>query len=168
MPNLENETKLTPTQWPGLPEDKPVYANYTEALLVGYRYYDQFQINFTTGFPFGHGLSYTRFEYSDLTVSADVITIIVKNAGRVSGSEVAQLYLGYPEQVGEPPKVLRGFNKTKLMLPGESVTVSFQLDAAATSVWDVETHGWVSVKGEFQVFVGSSSRDIRAASTLDL
>merc|ERR1712232_1080483 len=70
FPNVENETEFAPSQWPGLPEDDPETASYSEGLLVGYRYYDAKGVQFSTGFPFGHGLSYTKFEYSNLSIAA--------------------------------------------------------------------------------------------------
>merc|ERR1712224_323150 len=106
FPNQENETQITPGQWPGLgnsglPDPQnPAYAFYTEQMLVGYRYYDAHKINFTTGFPFGHGLSYTKFTYSNLTVSGTQfavgtptqikVSFTVQNVGKVAGAEVAQ------------------------------------------------------------------------------
>jgi beta-glucosidase len=163
FPNAENETALTPAQWPGLPDpNSPVYANYTEGLLVGYRYYDAHNISFSTGFPFGHGLSYTSFAYSNLAVAADgkSVTADIKNTGAVAGAEVAQMYLGFPRSAGEPPKVLRGFEKVALAA-GETKTATFPLDAQSTSIWDASAHDWAQVHGDFTVLVGSSSRDIR-------
>jgi len=165
MPNKENETALSPAQWPGLPNPaNPAYANYTEGLFVGYRYYDAHKIAFTAGFPFGHGLSYTTFEYANLRITKDQsIVFDLRNTGKVAGAEVAQLYLGFPSAAAEPPKVLKGFKKVSLK-PGESYSVSFALDAADLSVWSETTHGWTEVKGSFDVYVGASSRDIRLTS----
>eukprot|EP00322_Chrysochromulina_rotalis_P022865 CAMPEP_0115860822 /NCGR_PEP_ID=MMETSP0287-20121206/17328_1 /TAXON_ID=412157 /ORGANISM="Chrysochromulina rotalis, Strain UIO044" /LENGTH=630 /DNA_ID=CAMNT_0003315163 /DNA_START=69 /DNA_END=1961 /DNA_ORIENTATION=+ len=167
MPNIENETAFSPAQWPGLPDPaKPEYANYTEGLLVGYRYYDAHAIAFSTGFPFGHGLSYTSFVYSNLRVMGSpkfgntTVVLELQNTGGVAGAEVAQLYVGFPATAGEPPKVLKGFRKVALE-PNETLTVTFALRAEDLSVWSVPKHSWEEVKGEIALFVGASSRDIR-------
>lgn len=167
MPNKENETAFAPAQWPGLPDpSKPVYANYTEGLLVGYRYYDAHKIAFTTGFPFGHGLSFTTFGYSNLRISSDrTVAFDLQNTGAVAGAEVPQLYLGFPKEAASPPKVLRGFTKVPLK-PGEKYTVTFALGAEELSVWSVASHGWKEVTGVFDVFVGASSRDLRLTAKL--
>ena len=118
-------------------------------------------------FPFGHGLSYTTFTYSDLTADAAAgsVSFTLKNTGSRVGAEVPQLYLGYPASAGEPPKVLRGFQKVELQ-PGSSTTVTFLLNKYATSLWDVNVHNWAKVSGTFNVFVGSSSEDIRLMGTM--
>eukprot|EP00326_Haptolina_ericina_P018660 CAMPEP_0181186720 /NCGR_PEP_ID=MMETSP1096-20121128/10183_1 /TAXON_ID=156174 ORGANISM="Chrysochromulina ericina, Strain CCMP281" /NCGR_SAMPLE_ID=MMETSP1096 /ASSEMBLY_ACC=CAM_ASM_000453 /LENGTH=221 /DNA_ID=CAMNT_0023275633 /DNA_START=29 /DNA_END=695 /DNA_ORIENTATION=- len=174
MPNKENETAFTPAQWPGLPDpSNPTYANYTEGLHVGYRYYDAHKIPFTTGFPFGHGLSYTTFSYTKLNVYANrgvpyshTVAFEVSNTGAVPGAEIPQLYLGFPLSAGEPPKVLRGFTKVFLK-PGETRTVTFSVSSAETSVWSEVSHGWTPVEGLFNVSIGASSRDIRLVGTLN-
>jgi beta-glucosidase len=168
MPNKENEQDFTDEQWPGLPDPgTPIYANYTEKLLVGYRYYDAKKIDFTTGFPFGHGLSYTSFKYSDVKATSTSISATVVNTGKVSGSEVAQMYLGFPEEAGEPPKQLKGFKKV-MLAPGASATVEFPLTEWSTAIWDVSSHGWKPVKGEFDVWVGTSSRELPLTTKLTM
>lgn len=178
FPNRENETELAPSQWPGLPENNPTEETYSEELLVGYRYYDAKGIEFTTGFPFGHGLSYTKFEYSDLYVFHDclgeacdlgrplfeTVSFTVKNVGQVAGAEVAQLYLGFPKEAGEPPLQLKGFKKTKALEPGQEERVEIYLNPARdAAIWDARAHDWALVPGLFDVKVGASSRDIRLA-----
>ena len=179
MPNKENETQFSPAQWPGLPNPAmPEYANYSEKLLVGYRYYDYHDIAFDTGFPFGHGLSYTTFKYSMLSGldepifqatheagaagAAYNVSVSVKNTGAVAGAEVAQLYMAYPAVAGEPPKVLRRFAKIQLEAEVEAtVTFSPPLAKQDFSIWDEASHGWKCVPGDYTFHVGSSSRDIR-------
>lgn len=156
MPNKENETNMTPEQWPGV-DGKSVYS---EGLYVGYRYYDEHKINFTTGFPFGHGLSYTTFAYSSLSITGRNVSITVKNAGKVSGYEVVQLYLGFPKEAGEPPQQLKGFTRVFMEAGAESV-VRFALSLRDTSVYDMSAHHWQPVHGVFSIKVGASSRDIR-------
>lgn len=169
MPNRENETNFSPSQWPGGPNPGvPNYANYSEKLLVGYRYYDQHSIEFTTGFPFGHGLSYTTFAYSSLKVDVgSTISFTLKNTGTSAGAEIPQLYLGYPDSAGEPPKNLRGFAKITLA-PGAETSVSMALKPTDTQVWSEDTHSWQAVTGTFKVFVGASSRDIRLTGSMSL
>ncbi|KAJ7728884.1 glycoside hydrolase family 3 protein [Mycena metata] len=146
---------------PGFPLGFPV-VNYTEKLLVDYRYMDA--NNITPRFEFGFGLSYTTFAYSDLAISSSdtsqMISFTVKNNGTVAGTEIPQLYLGYPHSAGEPPKVLRGFDDI-LLGPGASQQVVMTLAQREMSIWDTPTQSWVRPSGTFSVFVGASSRDIR-------
>jgi len=170
FPSAENQTKLTPHQWPGWPDPRnPTYANYSEGLLVGYRYYDAHGI--APAYPFGHGLSYAGpFGYSALHVDAATgaykISMTLTNTGGVRGAEVAQLYLAFPSSANEPPKVLRRFQKVELA-PGESATVTFAplVPADDLAIWDEDAHAYRTVNGEFGVLVGASSRDIRLKAT---
>jgi len=168
FPNKENEVGFTEAQWPGLPADDPAYAYYSEKLLVGYRHYDAHNLTFTTGFPFGHGLSYTAFSYSGLAIEGSgtegagpTVSFDVNNTGQSAGAEVAQLYLAFPPSAGEPPLQLKGFRKTRVLSPGESQRIALTLRARDLSIWDNGTHGWAKVEGLFGVHVGSSSRDLR-------
>jgi beta-glucosidase len=138
---------------------------YREGVNVGYRYYDA--TSETPLFPFGYGLSYTSFGFSDLNVtpqqinngtSGPLVTVSarVTNTGRVAGSEVAQLYVGDPAAAGEPPRQLKGFQKVTLG-PGESATVHFTLGGHDLAYWDNAANGWVVADGRYQVYVGDSS-----------
>lgn len=161
MPNKENEVELSIEQWPGLPDpSNPEYAIYTEQLLVGYRYYEEHEIQFTTGFPFGHGLSYTKFEYSDLKVNGMVVSFDLENTGGVDGSEVAQLYLGFPAAAGEPPIQLKSFQKV-FVKSGAKTNVQMTLTKRDVSIWSAVEHKFIVFKGDFKVNVGASSRDLR-------
>ena len=140
---------------------------YTEGLLVGYRWFDTKQI--APLFPFGHGLSYTRFAYSGLRLvpGADakgpVVTarFEVTNVGARAGGEVAQLYVHQAKpSLPRPFQELKGFRKVFLE-PGKTQTVSIPLDRSAFAFFDPAKQGWLSEKGSFTVLVGSSSRDIR-------
>jgi beta-glucosidase len=143
-------------------------VRYSEGLAVGYRWYDQEKIE--PLFPFGFGLSYTRFEYSGLAVkpAADGldVTFTVRNAGRVRGSEVAQVYLGAPERppVPTPPRALVAFARVELEA-GASRPLTLRIPARAFSYWSVEKHGWTPTPGERAVSVGASSRDLRLSLT---
>ncbi len=126
-------------------------------------------------FPFGHGLSYTTFEYSDLKVTKSVrpgeaveISFTVKNTGPVAGKETAQVYLGDAQcSVPRPPKELKAFEKVSLR-PGESARLAFSLGTRALSFYDPVRAAWIAEAGEFEVLVGSSSRDIRLTGKFDL
>jgi len=154
----------TPEQYPGIDNE----SEYSEKLLVGYKWYDT--IGVEPLFPFGYGLSYTSFSYSNLLIQDSSvletvrISVDVGNVGKSLGSEVVQLYIGFPSKTGEPLKLLRGFHKVSLV-PGTSKTVSFSLWPRDLSFWDVTTHGWTVERGEYRVFVGSSSRDIHLIGT---
>lgn len=127
-------------------------------------------------FPFGHGLSYTKFEYSGLELSADTIktggradiSVNITNAGNRAGDEVAQLYVHQEtSSVKVPVKELRGFQRISLQ-PGETKTVTFTLPAEKLALWDVTTHGFVVEPGKFDVLVGASSADIRAQGQIEV
>ena len=148
-----------PDEYPG---DAKV-ANFDEGLLVGYRWYDA--KNQTPLFPFGHGLSYTTFKYSELKIGGGpgtpkTVAVKVANTGARDGAEVVQLYLGYPAAAGEPPRQLKGFEKVWLK-PGEKKTVTLALSEDTLAIWDDATHHPRVVPGAYAVNVGSSSRDIR-------
>jgi beta-glucosidase len=157
----------TPWQFPGT----NLTVLYSERLLMGYRWYDA--SNVVPRFPFGHGLSYTTFGYSNLTVSAvspaGQVTIgcDVWNSGARTGAEVLQLYLGFPTNCGEPPRQLRGFTRLQLS-PGQAGHATFRLFWEDLAAWDVETHRWKVPLGAFQVYVGASSRDIRLTGSFNV
>ena len=147
-------------------------ADYREGVFVGYRYYDKKRMD--VAFPFGHGLSYTTFAFSDLRLSADhitdkdTLTVTVKatNTGARAGKTVVQLYVGDREStVLRPVRELKGFEKVELA-PGESKDVTFTLDKRAFAYWNEELHDWHVETGEFVIEVGQSSRAIDVAATV--
>lgn len=147
---------------PGLQESflatlPPFDINYTEALKVGYKWFDA--ENKQPLFPFGYGLSYTSFAYSGLSATPDRVTFSVRNTGKRTGAEIAQLYVGLPASAQEPPRRLVAWEKVQLA-PGESKTVSLALDPWLLSVFNVEKDRWELVPGDYKVYVGRSSRDI--------
>jgi len=138
-------------------------TNYSEGVLVGYRWYDA--KNQTPLFPFGFGLSYTTFQYGSAKVdhkAGDDATVSVRvtNSGKRKGSEVVQLYLEFPPEAGEAPRQLKGFGRVELN-PGESKTVTMALNKDSLPAWDEGSHGWKVYPGKYTVDVGASSRDIR-------
>ena len=156
-----------PTTIPRRFEDNPTIDNYpgttdvsyAEGVFVGYRHYDANGVQ--PLYPFGHGLSYTTFDYGDLTVDGETLSIDVTNTGARDGKEVVQLYVADVESsVPRPPKELKRFAKVSLA-PGETETVRFVLDSRAFAFWK---DGWVVEPGEFELLCGSSSGDIRATT----
>ncbi len=150
----------TPAQWPGARNAQD--AEFSEALDVGYRWYDTNHI--TPLFPFGFGLSYTRFSYQHLRIARDrsryTVSFTLKNTGAVAGSEVPQLYVDDPRIAGEPPKQLKGYQRVFLR-PHRSTRVTFALDARSFSYWDTPTAKWKVATGLYRILIGASSRDIR-------
>lgn len=161
------------------PNDTDPQCDYTEGVYLDYRYFDEKDI--TPRYEFGYGLTYTTFDFDQLEINstglnaaldsnADLWTIVttvdstVTNTGPVAGAEVAQLYMGIPDS---PPKQLRGFEKVHLE-PGESTTVRFELTRRDLSVWDVASQQWKIQDGNYTVFVGASSRDVRMTGTIQV
>mgnify|MGYP002801512656 CR=1 FL=1 len=133
---------------------------------MGYRYYDTAQTK--VRYPFGHGLSYTQFSYSDLEVTESQGSFTLKNTGGCRGAEVAQVYVACQNgTVFHPAKELKGFAKVELA-DGESRRVTISLDDKAFRYWNVKTNAWEKEGGVYQILVGSSSRDIRLKGDLSV
>lgn len=163
------QTDVCADQWfPGTGRQ----VQYREGLYVGYRYFDS--VDAAVLFPFGHGLSYTRFEYANLTLSQQTfeqgdelsISLDVTNSGEVAGSEIVQLYVSAAQSsVHRPRQELRAFAKLALG-PGATGRVSLALDDSAFAVFDTAAQAWVVEAGEFEIRIGASSRDIRLRQRL--
>ena len=161
--------KLTET-WPLFYEDvisKDTFGKknteYREGIYVGYRYYDKAKKS--VRYPFGHGLSYTTFAYSDLIVRDRKVSVQVKNTGAVSGAEVVQLYIAAPKGgIFCPVRELKGFERVELK-PGESKTVEFTLDDRSFAIW---SEGWKIPGGTYTVQIGASSRDIHLEQSIEI
>ena len=150
-------------QYPGIPREGEdiIDEYYTEGVLVGYRWYDTKEVK--PMFAFGHGLSYTTFEYGEASMRGRKVSVSVRNTGEVAGAEVVQLYISDPESsVERPAKELKGFKKVFLQ-PGESKTITFEIPDSALSFFDAEQHKWVLEPGEFIAHIGSASDDIRTS-----
>lgn len=153
----------------------PVYnVEYKESIFVGYRWYEQKQIE--PLYPFGHGLSYTSFEYSDLRIVNEkfteaeglTITFAIKNTSNRKGLETAQIYIGDPESsLPRPIKELKGFQKIELN-PGEIKIVTLKLNWKDFAFWNSTLKKWTAEQGKFIIFVGASSRDIRLTKEVEL
>lgn len=176
-----NPSGKLPVTFPQRLQDNPAYlyysagrdAYYGEGVFVGYRYYDKRGVE--PLFPFGHGLSYTSFEYSRLQVPANAatghpveVTIDVKNTGRRAGQETVQLYVAdeATRDVVRPVRELKAFQKVSLA-PGASRTLSFALTSRDFSYYDAHQHAWTVSPGRYRIEVGSSSRDIRQSHELE-
>jgi beta-glucosidase len=167
-------------------------CNFTEGTYIDYRYFDA--QNISVRYPFGHGLSYTTFEYgeaktqikdkkalsskfptgklvpggqSDLWDEIIEIKSTVKNTGGRTGSEVAQLYVAFPDSAKQPERILRGFNKVEVT-PGRTVEVTFKLRRRDLSYWDTEAQKWAIASGSYKFSVGSSSRDLHGSVSLTI
>ncbi|KAK8113188.1 beta-glucosidase [Apiospora sp. TS-2023a] len=150
---------------------------YSEGLYVGYRAYDASGVE--PLFPFGHGLTYSNFALSGIAAAAwdgdssknktgvVSVTATLENEGRVDARQVVQLYVGYPEQAHEPPKLLKGFEKVALGA-GESAMVDLRVDTNDLKVWDAEADGWVFVNGTYDFMLGFSAGDILLHQELSL
>lgn len=136
-------------------------TEYREGIYVGYRYYDK--AGKAVRYPFGHGLSYTSFAYSNLQVADRTVAVSVTNNGTVPGAEVVQLYIASPlDGLARPEKELKGFTRVELQ-PGESRTVSFELNDRSFAVW---AGRWKIPAGTYGILVGASSREIRLQTEL--
>jgi beta-glucosidase len=173
----------TPVTFPRRIEDSTAYGNYpgenlhveyAEGIFVGYRGFDR--RNVEPLFPFGHGLSYTMFEYSGLNVSGPTVkaggtvevSLRIRNSGSRAGTDVVQLYLRDVESsLPRPPKELKGFQRVSLD-PGQARTLTFTLDGSDMAFFDPAKGDWVAEAGTFEVLVGASSRDIRLQGAFEL
>ncbi len=156
-------------------EDNPSYLNYpgdgdvcsyAEDIYIGYRFYEK--KNMAVRFPFGHGLSYTSFEYTNLTVSKDNVTLTVKNTGKTAGFETVQVYVGADApRVHMPKKILAGFKKVWLDA-GEEKTVEISVNERSFTYWEASEHRFVTEGGSYTIYVGSSSADIRCEEKINV
>lgn len=148
------------------------YTDYEEDIYVGYRYFDTFHKN--VSYPFGYGLSYTQFSYSQPEIKFEngsyVLTLQVKNVGKASGKEVVQLYVSAPSNASltKPEKELKDFTKTGELKPGESQTVTLKVAVSDLASYDEAHHSWLVDEGEYQFKISASSRDIRASVSAEV
>jgi beta-glucosidase len=178
-----NPSGKLPTTFPIRLEDNPAYINYPgengkvrygEGIFVGYRYYDKKDV--APLFPFGHGLSYTKFKYGNVRLSSKKISanekltvkVDITNAGKVAGKEIVQLYVhDVKSTFARPEKELKAFEKIELK-PKQTKTVTFVLDREAFWYFNDAKNTWDTEAGEFEILVGASSRDIRSREIFTL
>lgn len=148
------------------------YTNYEEDIFVGYRYYDTF--NKEVSYPFGYGLSYTTFKYSNPKITENngvyTITVDVTNTGSFEGKEVVQLYVSAPKSndMAKPEKELKDFAKTQNLKPGEKTTISLNVSATDLASYNETTHSWIVDAGQYQFKIGASSKDIKASLDVNI
>ncbi len=142
------------------------YTNYEEDVFVGYRYFDSFGKQ--VSYPFGYGLSYTTFDYTNPSIKVDngVYTVIVdvKNTGSFAGKEVVQLYVTAPNnaKMNKPEKELKAFAKTKELKPGETIAITLTVKADDLASYDEASSSWIVDSGSYKFLIGASSSDVKA------
>ena len=143
-------------------------VNYNEGLKVGYKWFDA--EHKPVLFPFGFGLSYTRYQYSGLTIQdgkALTVSFTVRNSGQRVGTEIAQVYASFPDAAGEPPKRLIGWTRVELAA-GESKPVTMAVDHDRLTIFDEAADRWKLVPGAYKVLVGGSSSDLPLSTAVNL
>ena len=180
LTGLVNPSGKLPTTFPKHIKDTPAYScypgenlqmSYDEKLLIGYKWYDRKKLE--PLFHFGHGLSYTNFEYSNLRISNSdknnfTCSFNIENVGDVSGFEISQCYISFMNcDEDEPIKKLQGFDKTYIN-SGEIKKIEICLDSKSFSTWDIKNHQWEIKKGVFNILIGSSSNDIKLKDSINL
>jgi beta-glucosidase len=165
--SLSQVPAQTEAQWPGTSTG----VDYSEGVDIGYRWYQSQGI--TPLFPFGYGLSYTKFSFSNLNVgpfNADgdaTVTATMTNTGSVAGADVAQMYVGDPAASDDPPEQLKGFDRVNLN-PGQSATVSFPLTIHDLASWSATANAWEAQAGTYSISVGDSSANLPLSETTSL
>ena len=182
-----NPSGRLPETFPFILEDNPSYlfylgcddvVKYNEGEFIGYRYYTTKMMPVL--FPFGYGLSYTKFDYSDLKINAKgfigdektggiSVSVKVTNTGKKAGREVVQLYVGVNKcALRRPVRELKGFAKTKLLAPGESQIVTFELTSRDFAHWNEEAHAYVHYTGEYEIQIARNAEEIELAAPVDI
>ena len=149
---------------PQLSIPKEMTAEYKESIYVGYRYYDTAGVE--VKYPFGYGLSYTTFEYSDLKIGDNGVKFKISNTGKYDGAEVAQLYVGLENsKIFRPKKELKGFCKVFLKAC-ETKTVEIPFDDKTFRFYNIAKKQWEIEEGDYTIYIGASSKDIRLRGVL--
>jgi len=168
-PPEASTTHGEPDAWKKIAAGLPAFqTTYDEGLKVGYKWYDAEHKQVL--FPFGFGLSYTTYAYSDLKVVSDHgvrVSFKVTNTGNRAGAEIAEVYASLPESTGEPPKRLVGWSKVKLGA-GESQDVTIEVEPRYLSIFNVENAAWQLVSGDSTIRVGGSSQDLPLKAPINL
>jgi beta-glucosidase len=170
---LKYEDVPSSKNFPGTPANNPKEVVYEEGIYVGYRYFNSFGVK--PAYPFGFGLSYTQFAYSNFTLSTPAFnntitaTVTITNTGKTAGKEVVQLYITAPrKELDKPSEELKAFGKTGLLQPGTSQTISFTLQPKDLASFNTNQSAWIADAGTYTVKVAASSEDIKAAKNFTL
>jgi beta-glucosidase len=173
FPGKELEAEQPSGEQRAFRRGRPAEVTYGEDIYVGYRYYDTFDV--PVAYEFGYGLSYTKFDFSNLKVERDAsdgslkVAVDVRNSGDVSGKEVVEVYLSAPKgRLERPERELIGFAKTQQLDPGKTATVQLSIDRSRLAAFDTEASSWVTEAGTYTVRVGASSKDIRQTGTFSV
>ena len=147
------------------------YTNHEEGIYVGYRYFDTYKKQ--VAYPFGFGLSYTEFAYSQpkVKMQGDVmtVTVTVTNTGKTAGKEVVQVYVHAPEGgMDKPEKELRAFAKTRLLQAGEKQTLTMKIRKSDLASWSETGNRWEVATGDYEVMVAANVNDIRGRATVKI
>jgi beta-glucosidase len=169
QPQADKETDMAAS----FMRPQPAEVAYEEGIYVGYRYFTTFKV--PVSYEFGYGLSYTTFDYSNLKLSSTkfsnkiTATVEVKNTGKTDGKEVVQLYLSAPgKALDKPVMELKGFKKTRLLKPGESQVLSFDITKKDLASFDPKLSSWTAEKGAYTVKIGTSSKEIKQTATFNV
>jgi beta-glucosidase len=159
--------------WIGTPADDPTSVTYEEGIYIGYRYFNTFNIQ--PSYEFGYGLSYTTFDYSNLTLGSKTfkdkmtVSVTITNSGKTAGKEVVELYLSAPEKsIDKPKEELKAFGKTNLLQPGESQTITLEINAKDLASFVPTKNAWIAEAGNYKVAIGSSSLNIKKTALFSL
>lgn len=170
---VKYEDVPTAKNFPGTPAKNPVKVIHDEDIYIGYRYFSTRQVK--SLYEFGYGLSYTTFNYSNLVLDRNVlhdsvvVTVKITNAGKLPGKEIAQLYISAPAgELQKPALELKGFQKTRLLMPGESQVIKFIVRASNMASFHTKKSCWITEKGNYTFKIGASSNDIRLKKELRL
>lgn len=159
--------------FPGTPDSLPTSIQYKDGIYVGYRYFEKFKV--PVQYEFGYGLSYTKFEYSNIKINSttfkDKVTISldVTNTGTVAGKEVVEIYLGSPlTTLSKPVKELKAFDKTELLQPDKKVKMTFTINKIDLASFNENQSAWVADAGAYKIYVGASSKNIKLTTGFTL
>jgi beta-glucosidase len=159
--------------WIGTPPENPANVTYEEGIYVGYRYFNTFNVK--TSYEFGYGLSYTNFDYSDITLSGKTFankltaTVTIKNTGKTAGKEVVQLYLSAPSKnTDKPSSELKAFAKTNVLQPGESQTITLTINPKDLASFVTSKNAWIAEAGFYKVSIGNSSLNFKKEASFTL
>ncbi len=159
--------------FPGVPDSLPTSVQYKDGIYVGYRYFEKFKV--PVQYEFGYGLSYTKFDYSNITISNTnfkdkvLVSVDVTNTGSIAGKEVVEVYLDAPKtSLNKPLQELKAFGKTDLLAPGKKVKMSFTINKIDLASFNENQSAWVADAGAYKIHVGSSSKNIKLTTGFTL